>query len=91
MYNCEEIYFTNFIDWRGRVYTSSCSLNMQGGEVARALILFKNGEVLNDCGVKSLKIYMANSYGLDKKSKYERLNWVDTHLDEIIATPENDF
>jgi len=91
LYNCEEIYFTNFIDWRGRIYTSSCSLNMQGGEIARALILFKDGEVLNEYGVNSLKIYLANAYGLDKKSKFNRLKWVNTHLDEIIASPENDL
>lgn len=91
MYNCEEIYFTNFIDWRGRIYTSSSTLNIQGGEIARALLLLKDGEVLNEDGVNSLKIYLANAYGLDKRSKFYRLNWVNTHLDEIIATPENDL
>jgi DNA-directed RNA polymerase len=42
--------------------------------LARSLLLFKEGQKLNDIGLKALKIYTANAFGLDKKSKEERLN-----------------
>lgn len=91
MCGCDKLYFTNFIDWRGRIYTSCCTLNMQGGEVARGLLLFKKGEVVTEKGLYSLKIYLANAFGLDKKSKTDRINWVNKHMEEIIETPDNDL
>jgi hypothetical protein len=91
MCNTESFYFTNFIDWRGRFYTSNCSLNIQGGELARALLLFKKGEVLNKNGIYALKIYIANAFGLDKKSKDYRVDWVDSNLNDIINSPDNNL
>ena len=87
----EEIYMTPFIDWRGRVYTSSCVLNIQGGELARSLLLFKNGEKLTNIGLFALKVYTANAYGLNKLSKIDRVKWVDKHLDFIFNIPNNNF
>ena len=37
----------------GRIYTSHSILNMQGGELARGLIMFYKGEVLNDIGLRA--------------------------------------
>nr|AAD31445.1 RNA polymerase [Neurospora intermedia] len=84
MKDVKEFYMTVFIDWRGRFYTSSCALNIQGGELARSLLLFKEGQKLNDIGLKALKIYTANAFGLDKRSKEERLDWVEQNLHKII-------
>jgi len=89
MVNVDEFYIPNFIDWRGRIYTSNSALNMQGGELARGLILFSKGEVLNSNGVRALKIYTANAYGLDKKSKDDRVKWVDEQIKNILDTPNN--
>jgi DNA-directed RNA polymerase len=36
--------------------------------------MFKNGEILNQEGLESLKIYTANCFGLDKLSYNKRLN-----------------
>ena len=85
MSNVDEFYMTVFIDWRGRFYSSNCALNIQGGDLARSLLLFKNGEVLTENGVKALKIYTANAYGLDKTSKSQRIEWVDNNIDSIIS------
>lgn len=87
----EGFYITVFIDWRGRLYSSNCILNIQGGELARSLLLFKKGEVLSDNGVKALKIYTANAMGLDKKSKKDRIEWVESNIKEIISSPDNDL
>jgi DNA-directed RNA polymerase len=46
---------------------------MQGGELARSLIQFSKGEILNDSGLRALKIYTANAFGLNKKSKIDRV------------------
>jgi len=91
MSKVDGFYLTIFIDWRGRFYSSNCSLNIQGGELARSLLLFNKGEVLTPLGLKALKVYTANSFGLDKLSKVKRVAWVDKHLDEIISTPNNDL
>lgn len=91
MSKVEGFYLTIFIDWRGRFYSSNCSLNIQGGELARSLLLFNKGEVLTPLGLKALKVYTANSFGLDKWSKVKRVAWVDRHLDEILSIPNNDL
>jgi DNA-directed RNA polymerase len=67
------LYFNYFIDWRGRLYTDTSYLSFQGGELARSLIMFKHGDVLNTNGLEALKIYTANNYGLDKLSYNKRL------------------
>jgi len=46
---------------------------MQGNELARGLILMVNGYNLDDKGLIALKIYTANAFGLDKKSKIDRI------------------
>lgn len=91
MSKVEGFYLTIFIDWRGRFYSSNCTLNIQGGELARSLLLFNKGEVLTPLGLKALKVYTANSFGLDKRSKVKRVGWVDQHLDEILDIPNNDL
>ena len=91
MREVKEFYVTVFIDWRGRFYTSTSALNIQGGELARSLLLFKEGQKLNEIGLKALKIYTANAFGLDKKSKEERLNWVDANLHKIIDLDNNEL
>lgn len=62
------LYFNYFIDWRGSIYTNTSYFLFQGGELARSLLLFKHGQVLNDSGLEHLKIYTANCFGLDKLS-----------------------
>ena len=64
-----------FSDWRGRIYTDNSYFSFQprsdGGELARSLIMFKDGQVLNDKELENLKIYTANCFGLDKLSYKE--------------------
>jgi len=38
--------------------------------------MFKNGERLNDLGVESLKVYIANCYGLKKQTKKQTKNYL---------------
>lgn len=57
--------------------------------MARSLLLFKHGQVLNDLGLEHLKVYTANCYGLDKLSYNKRLKWTNDNLDKIISGPES--
>lgn len=54
MLNVEKFHLSMFIDWRGRFYSSRCSLNFKGGELARSLLFFKKGKVLSEEGLRSL-------------------------------------
>jgi len=78
------IYFPLFVEWRGRLFTESGFLSYQKSELARSLLLFNTGQVLNSDGLNSLKVYTANCYGKDKLSYNKRLKWVDDNLDLII-------
>lgn len=78
------IYFPYFLDWRGRHYTRNSIFSLQGSELSKSLIMFKNGERLNDLGVESLKVYIANCYGLKKLSYNNRLAWCNENLDKIV-------
>jgi len=82
--NDNAIYFPLFTDWRGRLFTNTGFFSYQKGELARSLILFKNGVKLNNQGLEALKIYTANCYGLDKASIIKRLEWIKDNLEKII-------
>lgn len=77
-------YLPMFIDWRGRFYTYAKGLTYQSNEFTRCLIMFNEGVKLDNNGLKSLKIYLANCYGLKKLSLVNRLNWVDDNINKII-------
>jgi DNA-dependent RNA polymerase len=78
------LYIPLFIEWRGRIFTNSGYLSYQQSELARSLLLFKDGVKLNTNGLDSLKVYTANCYGLDKKSYNQRLDWTNSQIDYII-------
>jgi hypothetical protein len=82
--NNNSVYFPLFVDWRGRILTNTGSFSYQQGELARSLILFRDGQILNKSGVESLKIYTANCFGKDKLTYNNRLVWVDENIDNII-------
>jgi DNA-directed RNA polymerase len=53
--------------------------------------MFKDGFKLNEKGLESLKIYLANCFGLDKKSIQIRIQWsIDNH-NNIINCKKNKF
>jgi DNA-directed RNA polymerase len=84
------IYFPLFVEWRGRLFTNTGYFSYQQGELARSLLLFKDGSVLNDKGFETLKVYTANCYGLDKDSIINRLNWTNDNINKIIQL-DKDF
>ena len=84
------MYFPVFIDFRGRLYPKTAGFSYQGSELIKSLLYYNKGMIINESGLKSLKYYAANCYGFSKKSNLFKLNWIDSHLSEIINI-ENGF
>jgi len=87
--NADEIFIPTRIDYRGRIYCNTSYLNYQGTELAKSLLMFSKGErinIKNKDSINYLKIFGANCFGnkLDKKSIYDRINWVDVNFDNIF-------
>lgn len=80
----EMIFFPHNIDFRGRVYPIPELLNPQGDDIARGLLEFAEGKVLDETGLKWLKVHAANCHGEDKCSLEDRIKWVDEHAKDII-------
>jgi DNA-directed RNA polymerase len=86
-------YINTFADWRGRIYTNSFFISYQGSNLAKNLVYFNEGEILNEKGFDYLFVYGANAYnenGLAKKSFNERINWVKLNYLKILKM-DKDF
>lgn len=84
LYAYHTFYFDFYLDWRGRIYSQSGSLNFQAGDFAKSLLLFNNGSKLDKEGLISLKYYIANLFGKDKLSHNQRIEWVEINLNKIL-------
>lgn len=49
-------------DYRGRIYYRESILNFQGSDYERGLFLFEEAKIVDDVGLRWLKIHAANSY-----------------------------
>jgi hypothetical protein len=77
------------LDYRGRIYCISEYLNYQSIDLAKALLLFSQGEKVklsDETSINYLKIFGGNCFGnkINKLSFNDRINWVDTNFDDII-------
>lgn len=84
-----EIYFPHTMDFRGRVYPVPPHLNHMGSDVSRGLLIFAQGRPLGEEGFFWLKVHLANLYGKDKISFFERVKFVDDHLPEIFDSVDH--
>lgn len=88
--NEEAIYFPYNMDFRGRVYALPSFLSPQGTDMSKGLLLFKNGKPIEDReAAEWLAIQGANTFGYDKVSLEDRVEWVADHAQEIIACAED--
>lgn len=90
------LHFQVKYDKRGRNYTLGYHLNPQGKEYQKAILELYNAErVTNETkrvpdaqftqysGLDYLKIDVASTFGLDKKTWEERLQWFEEHKDNL--------
>ncbi|MFN3914761.1 MAG: DNA-directed RNA polymerase [Aquabacterium sp.] len=85
--NC--FHYVYNLDWRGRIYPVGPVLTPQGDDVAKAMLRFTRGVPLGSEGAYWLAIHGANTYGVDKVSFEERIQWVEDNLDLILAVAED--
>jgi Autographiviridae RNA polymerase len=82
----EAIYFPHQLDFRSRVYAMPMFLHPQGPDYVRGLIHFAKGKAITTPAAKNwLAIHGANSYGIDKVSFHERVDWVNAHTEQIMV------
>lgn len=80
----ERIWFPLQLDFRGRAYPLPLFLHPQGTSVAKAMLKFARGKpITTEAQLQALMLHTANKWGLDKKSKAERLNWIERNTDLI--------
>lgn len=82
----EKMFFPHNIDFRGRAYPMPPHLNHLGNDLTRLLFLFWEGRRLGALGLRWLKIHLANVYGMDKAPLDERVQFVEDHREEVLAS-----
>lgn len=84
MRDAPAIYFPHFLDFRGRLYPMPQDLHPQGDDIGKALLMFAQGKRLGHRGLYWLQVQAANTFGEDKLSLDERVQWTQDNLDMII-------
>lgn len=85
------IYFPYQLDFRGRVYAVPSFLNPQGNDLAKGLLEFADGKPLGTDGASWLYVHIANTFGVDKVSYKERVQWVGENQERIVNTAKDPF
>ena len=79
------IYFPHQLDFRGRIYAVPNILNPQGGDLAKGLLSFSEGDpVGTGPSADWFLIHGANAFGVDKVSMEERTAWVRSNERRIL-------
>jgi DNA-directed RNA polymerase len=86
----DQFYFVYQCDFRGRIYAISQGPNPQGSDVQKAVLRFAKGKQIGDgAGPRWLAIHGANTFGVDKVSMDDRVQWVNDHIDDILDCAED--
>jgi DNA-directed RNA polymerase len=78
-------YFKWAYDKRGRVYSKGYHINIQANEYHKACLSFSKSVELTDRGWYWLKVDIANAFGLDKETWADRVAFVDSNIDAMLA------
>ena len=86
--NKERFYIPWSFDYRGRAYPIPAFLTPQDTDFGKALLVFADASLMNDKAEEWLAFQCATTYGLDKSSMQERLDWVKNNIPLItrVAT-----
>mgnify|MGYP003133684917 CR=1 FL=1 len=76
-------------DYRGRAYPIPAFLTPQDTDFGKALLRFADETYITSTGCKWLAFQCATTYGLDKASMSERLDWVTRNMPLIIRVAED--
>ena len=67
------LYFPHSYDFRGRIYPLPVGLSPQGSDAVKAMLTYKNGEVLTERGAEWCWAFLASLYGDDKLDFVDRV------------------
>ena len=86
--NRERFYIPWSFDYRGRAYPIPAFLTPQDTDFGKALIRFADESYITEEGKDWLAFQVATTYGLDKSTMSERLNWTNDNIPLItrVAT-----
>ena len=73
----KEYYIPWSFDYRGRAYPIPNLLTPQDTDFGKSLILFSEGVKITKKGMDWIKFQLATTYGLDKATMQERLDWIE--------------
>jgi len=85
----DSFYFPYNLDFRGRAYPVPQNLSHLGSDLCRALLKFDEAKPLGDIGFDWLKVHLANLFGNNKQTLRDRVNWVESHMDDIIDSAKH--
>ena len=72
-------------DYRGRAYPIPNLLTPQDTDFGKSLILFSEGTKITKKGMEWIKFQLATTYGLDKATMDERLDWIDDYENRSLV------
>ncbi len=86
----EQFYFPYYLDFRGRLYCRVAYLSPQGSGLGKSLLEFAEGKPIgNQAGADWLAVHVANSFGHDKCSFAERIQWTKDNTEMLLAIADN--
>lgn len=84
------LFMPHSLDFRGRSYPVPIGLQHQGNPQSRGLLRFHKAMPLKtEAAARWFKIHGANTWGEDKVSFDDRVQWVDDHHSELMAVYED--
>ena len=90
--NEEKFFFPYYLDFRGRLYCRVSYLSPQGSGLGKSLIEFAEGKHLGTQEAADwLAIHVANSWGHDKLTFSERIQWTKDNTEMLLAIAENPY
>ncbi len=87
--NRDQWYLPWNFDYRGRAYPIPAFLTPQDTDFGKACIIFADKTLITESGKKWLAFQVATTYGLDKSTMSERLDWVKNNIPLITRVAKD--
>ncbi len=87
--NRERFYIPWSFDYRGRAYPIPAFLTPQDTDFGKSLIRFADESYITEAGSRWLAFQCATTYGLDKSTMTERLEWTSDNIPLITRVAED--
>ena len=89
--NKDKFYVPHSFDYRGRMYPVPAFLSMQDTDFGKSLIKFYEAAKLTSEAEDWLSFQVATTFGLDKKTMKERLEWTADNHSHITRVADRSY